>query len=64
MGRPESAVEVAVIEAWHSTLEFELHRVEHSQLVRVSLRGTPRGHENRAGLPADAGCTLGREPAN
>ena len=35
-----------------------------SQLVQVSLRGTPRRRENRGGLPADAGSTLGREPAN
>jgi putative transposase len=29
MGRPGSALDDAVIEAWHSTLEFELHSVEH-----------------------------------
>jgi hypothetical protein len=29
MGRPGSAVDNAVIESWHSTLEFELRRVEH-----------------------------------
>jgi putative transposase len=29
MGRPGSALDNAVIEAWHSTLEFELRRVEH-----------------------------------
>jgi hypothetical protein len=34
------------------------------QLVGVSLRGTPRRRENRGGLPADAGSTLGREPVN
>ena len=28
MGRPGSALDNAVIEAWHSTLEFELRRVE------------------------------------
>ena len=27
--RPGSALDNAVIEAWHSTLEFELRRVEH-----------------------------------
>jgi putative transposase len=29
MGRPESALDNAVIEAWHSTLEFELRSAEH-----------------------------------
>jgi len=29
MGRPGSALDNAVIEAWHSTLEFELRRMEH-----------------------------------
>jgi transposase InsO family protein len=29
MGRPGSALDNAVIESWHSTLEFELRRAEH-----------------------------------
>jgi putative transposase len=29
MGRPGSAPDNAVIESWHSTLEFELRAVEH-----------------------------------
>ena len=29
MGRPGSALDNAVIEAWHSTVEFELRRAEH-----------------------------------
>ena len=29
MGRPGSALDNAVIEAWHSTLELELRSVEH-----------------------------------
>jgi putative transposase len=29
MGRPGSALDNAVIESWHSTLEFELRRMEH-----------------------------------
>jgi len=29
MGRPGSCLDSAVIEAWHSTVEFELRRVEH-----------------------------------
>ena len=29
IGRPGSALDNAVIESWHSTLEFELRRLEH-----------------------------------
>jgi putative transposase len=29
MGRPGSALDNAVIEAWHSTVEFELRRLQH-----------------------------------
>ena len=29
MGRPRSALDNAVIQAWHSTLEFELRSLEH-----------------------------------
>jgi transposase InsO family protein len=29
MGRPGSALDNAVIESWHSTLEFELRRLQH-----------------------------------
>lgn len=29
MGRPRSALDNAVIESWHSTLEFELRRLQH-----------------------------------
>jgi putative transposase len=29
MGRPGSALDNAVIESWHSTLEWELRRIEH-----------------------------------
>src|SRR5207302_3936779 len=41
MGRPGSALDNAVIESWHSTLEFELRSVEHfatraAARVRVS----------------------------
>jgi len=28
MGRPRSALDTAVIESWHSTVEFELRRIE------------------------------------
>jgi len=33
MGRPGSALDNAVIEAWHSTVEFELRRLEHFATV-------------------------------
>jgi transposase InsO family protein len=29
MGRPGSALDNAVIESWHSTVKFELRRMEH-----------------------------------
>ena len=29
MGRPRSALDNAVIESWHSTLEFELRSLQH-----------------------------------
>ena len=54
MGRPGSALDNAVIESWHSTLEFELRALEHfatrtAARARVSAwiqdyntqRGTP-----------------------
>ena len=40
MGRPGSALDNAVIESWHSTLEFELRRVQHfttSQQARTAV---------------------------
>jgi transposase InsO family protein len=37
MGRPGSALDNAVIESWHSTLEFELRSVEHFQ-TRAAAR--------------------------
>jgi putative transposase len=37
MGRPGSALDNAVIESWHSTLEFELRRIEHFA-TRVQAR--------------------------
>jgi transposase InsO family protein len=36
-GRPGSALDNAVIESWHSTLEFELRSVEHF-LTRAAAR--------------------------
>ena len=37
MGRPGSALDNAVIESWHSTLEFELRRIE-----RFTTKATAR----------------------
>lgn len=37
IGRPGSALDNAVIESWHSTLEFELRRLEH---YRTRARGS------------------------
>ena len=39
MGRPGSALDNAVIESWHSTLEFELRRVEHFAARAVARAG-------------------------
>ena len=39
MGRPGSALDNAVIESWHSTLEFELRRVEHSATTAQARAG-------------------------
>ena len=39
MGRPGSALDNAVIESWHSTLEFELRRVQHFT-TRAAARTT------------------------
>jgi transposase InsO family protein len=36
MGRPGSALDNAVIESWHSTLEFELRRMEHFATKRAA----------------------------
>jgi putative transposase len=39
MGRPGSALDNAVIESWHSTLEFELRRVEHFDTKAAARAG-------------------------
>jgi putative transposase len=39
MGRPGSALDNAVIESWHSTLEFELRRIEHFATKAAALAG-------------------------
>jgi putative transposase len=43
MGRPGSALDNAVIESWHSTLEFELRRAEHFATGERPGRGSRRG---------------------
>jgi len=66
MGRPGSALDNAVIEAWHSTLEFELRQLQHfatraqagaAALRRGSRTTTPPGLLQ--GSPA-CGMTLDR----
>jgi len=39
MGRPGSALDNAVIESWHSTLEFELRRTEHFTTQNAARAG-------------------------
>src|SRR5207342_3135606 len=52
MGRPGSALDNAVIESWHSTVEFELRRVEHfatraAARARVAAWIEDYNHERR-----------------
>ena len=68
MGRPGSALGNAVIESWHSTLEFELPPVEHfttraAARVRVPAwiedYNTRRRHSACQMMsPADSGSSL------
>jgi transposase InsO family protein len=75
MGRPGSALDNAVIEAWHSTMEFELRRLEHFA-TRVQARAraaawieeynTIRRHSACGMLPPVAwelACGAGQEAA-
>jgi transposase InsO family protein len=41
MGRPGSALDNAVIESWHSTLEFELRSVEHFAVKAAARARVP-----------------------
>jgi putative transposase len=41
MGRVGSALDNAVIESWHSTLEFELRRLEHFATKAAARAGVP-----------------------
>jgi hypothetical protein len=43
MGRPGSALNNAVIESWHSTLEFELRSLEHFSPGQQHGPGSPHG---------------------
>jgi putative transposase len=75
MGRPGSALDNAVIESWHSTLEFELRRIEHfatkaQARARVAAwiedYNTRRRHSACAMMPPVAwelACRAGREAA-
>jgi transposase InsO family protein len=60
MGRPGSAPDNAVIESWHSTLEFELRSVEHfttravaraKAAARIEDYNTHRRHPARQMMP-------------
>jgi putative transposase len=73
MGRPGSALDNAVIESWHSTVEFELRRIEHfttraAARARVAAWIEDYNHNRRHfGLRHDApgglGTGRGREAA-
>ena len=58
MGRPGSALDNAVIESWHSTLEFELRRIEHFATRAAAGPGSRPGSRTTtttAGTPRWAG---------
>jgi putative transposase len=64
MGRPGSALDNAVIESWHSTLEFELRRLEHFTTRQAARAGvaawiedynTTRKH-SALGMPSPLAC--------
>ncbi len=75
MGRPGSALDNAVIESWHSTLEFELRRIEHFKTKAQARAGvaawiedynTARRHSACAMMPPVAwelACGAGQEAA-
>ena len=68
MGRPGSALDNAVIESWHSTVEFELRRVEHfatraAARARVAAWIEDYNHQPPAlGLRHDVTRRLGAGP--
>jgi putative transposase len=50
MGRPGSALDNAVIESWHSALEFELRRVQHfatKEQARTAVPAWIEGYNTR-----------------
>jgi Transposase and inactivated derivatives len=49
MGRPGSALDNAVIESWHSTLEFELRSLEHFIPGQRPGPGSGRGSRTTTG---------------
>ena len=53
MGRPGSALDNAVIESWHSTVEFELRRIEHFA-TRAAGPGRDRGLDRGLQPPPQA----------
>ena len=53
MGRPGSGLDNAVIESWHSTLEFELRRLEHFD-TKAQARACGRGVHRRLQPTPDA----------
>ena len=52
MGRPGSALDNAVIESWHSTLEFELRSVEQFATKAVVATTAPVGPAVTGRIPA------------
>jgi len=73
MGRPGSALDNAVIESWHSTLEFELRSLEHFTTKAAARARVPawiddyNHHRRHSALqmmsPADYEKTLARKAA-
>jgi hypothetical protein len=69
MGRPGSALDNAVIESWHSTVEFELRRIEHfaaraAARVRVAAWIEDYNHSRRhsaCGMMSPGGLGAGRQ---
>ena len=60
MGRLGSAPDNAVIESWHSTLEFELRRIEHFATGGGCPRAGGRGLDRGLQPPPPALLALGR----
>jgi putative transposase len=56
MGRPGSALDNAVIESWHSTLEFELRALEHFATKAAARARSPPGSMTTAGTGDTPRC--------